>query len=267
MGKRDKRHQRTAFTFSVKVASRNEVSDSSLTRGESSSAQTNAGLESILIGMGEAELAVNSQDEVRKNKFMGLDDLKKKIRELDPRDFVEECIIPGLGDVVTEEQIIKVQQIISDSTGIKIERNEILVVGSAKIGYGLFEKKRKDDAPLPPFREFDGNSDIDIAFASKQLFDVIWNELAAYANGQARMPYRMNSLGDYLVYGWIRPDHVPKGARLRTYDQWNDAVRRLTASPIFKRRKVSGALYRDIEFLTKYQARGIARCKADLELL
>lgn len=197
---------------------------------------------------------------------MDLEELKTKIRESEPIDFVEQYITINECENFTEDQISLVISDVSRNTGITIERDEIVVVGSAKLGFGLFEKKRRDQAALPAFRPFDAISDIDIAFASPRLFDAVWNELAAYACTKPYMPFRMNDLGHYMVYGWIRPDHIPRDARLRTYDQWNDTVRGLAVKPAFNRRKISGALYRDMGFVKKYQARGIASCKQRLEL-
>lgn len=196
---------------------------------------------------------------------MDVEEIKELIRKSDPREFVENHVIRGTSSFVTDDQILNIQKSISRATGIQIELDEIRIVGSAKLGYGLFEKRRKEQPTLPAFRPFGGNSDIDIAFTSSNLFDAIWSELATYALGKSWMPYRMNSLGDYLVYGWIRPDHVPWQARLGTYDSWRDEIRRLTASSRFSRRKLSGALYKNLEFLTKYQTRSIANCKAILE--
>ena len=196
---------------------------------------------------------------------MDISKLKSEIVGQEPQDFVENYIISSHSCFVSEEQIERIRNTISRATGIEIQPCEVIIVGSAKIGFGLFEKKRRDQPTLPAFRPFDGNSDIDIAFASPALFDAIWSELAAYANGKPWMPHRMNKLGDYLVYGWLRPDHVPREARLTTYDLWQDTIRRLNASTHFNRRKLSGALYRNIEFLIKYQSRGIAQCKIKLE--
>lgn len=197
---------------------------------------------------------------------MDLTELKSLILGKEPLDFVEDHIVKASYKNFTAEQMELVISEINRATGIEIKTEEVVLVGSAKLGFGLFEKKRREATPLPAFRPFDAVSDIDIAFACPKLFDAVWGELATYACGKTRMPFRMDNLGDYMVYGWIRPDHIPREARLRTYDQWNDTIRGLGAKPEFKRRKISGALYRDMEFLKKYQARGIAACRKKLEL-
>ncbi len=196
---------------------------------------------------------------------MNLNQLKEDILKKDPRDFVEENIILGNSPYVTADQLEIIRDAVSKATGVHISPDEVKIVGSAKLGFGLFEKKKKGHSTLPAFREFNGDSDIDIAFVSPTLFDAVWSELSTYAIGKPWMPFRMNKLGDYFIYGWIRPDHIPKEARLLTYDSWRDTIRTLTASPDFNRRKLSGAIYRNSEFLKKYQIRGISHCKAILE--
>lgn len=196
---------------------------------------------------------------------MDINQLKAEILANEPRDFVEKHIISGENSHFTGRQLEIIQAEISHATGIDLLPNEVHIVGSAKLGYGLLEKKRKDQPTLPAFRPFDGNSDIDIAFLSPTLFDIVWDELATFALGKPWLPHRMNKLGDYLVYGWIRPDQVPYGARLRTYDAWRDTIRKLSVSNDFNRRKISGALYRNKEFFIKYQSRGISNCKIKLE--
>lgn len=196
---------------------------------------------------------------------MELAQLKDLILTSEPEDFVSNNILTGGCAHFSLGQIEYVRQSISEATGIEIAQDEIYVVGSAKLGYGLFEKKKSGGIVLPAFRKFDPLSDIDIAFASSRLFDLVWDELSSFAVSQPWMPHRMNKLGDYLVYGWLRPDHFPKEARLHNYDRWNDRVRKLGADRHLERRKISGALYRNVDFIRKYQARGINACKQLLE--
>jgi len=139
------------------------------------------------------------------------------------------------------------------------------VVGSAKLNFGLFEKKTRSGEILPAFRPFRPESDIDIAVASPPLFEAIWNELSAYANAKPWMPWNSGKLGDYLVYGWLRPDHFPKGSRLRRCDDWWDTFHALSADSRLGRRTVRGALYYSLDHLKRYQLRGLNQCRLNLE--
>lgn len=197
---------------------------------------------------------------------MDLAELQQLIRNSKPEDFVVTNILSSECPHFSPEQLEHVRRSVSEVTGIDIKENEIYVVGSAKLGFGLHEKRNKHGEILPAFRPFDANSDIDIAFASADLFDMVWQEISTFAFSQTIFPTRINKLGDYLVYGWLRPDHFPRDTRLLNFDRWNDRVRSLGRDPFLGRRKISGALYRNVEFITKYQARGINNCKKTLEL-
>ena len=198
---------------------------------------------------------------------MGLAQLKDAILTSEPEDFVKDHILNGHCKHFRQDQIDHIRQSVSQATGVNILPEEVYVVGSAKLGYGLFKKNRRDRAALPAFREFNRDSDIDIAFTSAELFDLVWDELSSFAVAQPWMPSRFGNLGDYLVYGWLRPDHFPREARLHRYDRWNDKIKSLGSDRFLDRRKISGALYRNTEFIAKYQARGIKACKNALEIL
>lgn len=165
---------------------------------------------------------------------------------------------------VAQNEIEFIRSSLSDAVSITIEPEELIVVGSAKLGFGLFEKRRRGTDPLPRFRPFGPASDIDVAVCSSQLFDTVWKELCDYALGKPWLPYIMKNSGNYLVYGWLRPDQVPLEARLRTLDNFQDRLRRLSIAAALGRRKISGAIYRDASFLSKYQTRGIAQCRKEL---
>lgn len=197
---------------------------------------------------------------------MELAELQNLIRHTSADDFVQSKILTKDCPYFKEEQLEHVRKNISDATGVEIKQDEIYVVGSAKLGFGLHEKTKRDGTILPAFRAFDAESDIDIAFASSELFDIVWHEVSNFAFSQTRFPTRINKLGDYLVYGWLRPDHFPRDTRLLNFDRWNDKIRALGRDNTLGRRKISGALYRNVEFITKYQARGINTCKKLLEL-
>jgi hypothetical protein len=53
-----------------------------------------------------------------------------------------------------------------------IHPNEIIVVGSTKLGFSI--------APMKRYRAFGETSDIDVAIISPQLFDHVWHEVLQY---------------------------------------------------------------------------------------
>jgi hypothetical protein len=105
----------------------------------------------------------------------------------------------------------------------QIHPNEIIVVGSAKLGFSI--------APTKRYRAFGETSDIDVAIVSPQLFDHVWHEVLEYLDS-ARSWENRREFSNYFVRGWVRPDI-----------------------------KIAGALYRDWIFLEKYQESCILKCR------
>jgi hypothetical protein len=134
------------------------------------------------------------------------------------------------------------------------------IVGSAKLGFSLTEKRARDGSLLARYRDFSAASDIDVAVVSPRLFDILWNELGAYAHREACLPWNSGALGDYLVCGWIRPDHFPIRVRLRRCDDWWDLFRALSADSRYGRRKVRGGLFHSVEHMKRYQIRALREC-------
>jgi len=195
---------------------------------------------------------------------MDLATLKANITSREADDFVRDFILDGPCLHIGQNEIEHIRVSLSEAVGIGIEPEELVIVGSAKLGFGLFEKKRKGAEALPRFRPFGPASDIDVAICSAKLFDLVWKELCDYALAKPWLPHIMRNTGNYLVYGWLRPDQVPYEARLRTLDCFQDRVRKLSNSSALGRRKISGAIYRDVSFLSKYQIRGITQCRKEL---
>src|SRR6478672_4967349 len=71
-----------------------------------------------------------------------------------------------------------IRQQILDAFGLLPGDVEVIVVGSAKLGFSLVEK----DRPVykPRYRSFDVESDIDIAVISSKLYSTCWRELSNF---------------------------------------------------------------------------------------
>lgn len=196
---------------------------------------------------------------------MTVDELKAQLLSNDIEEFVDTVVLNSGAKHFTNGQIEYVATALSSKFSTEVIAEQIIVVGSAKLGYGLFPKKTQDNEILPAFRTFRPDSDIDIAVVCPGLFELIWHELSSHANNVAWMPWDSGRLGDYLVYGWLRPDHFPKHVRLRRCDDWWDVFRALSADNRLGRRTIRGGLYYSREQLRKYQLRGLNQCKLELE--
>jgi hypothetical protein len=138
-----------------------------------------------------------------------------------------------------------------------IHPNEIIVVGSAKLGFSI--------APTKRYRAFGETSDIDVAIVSPQLFDRVWHEVFGYLDS-ARSWEARRDFANYFVRGWIRPDKLPPGENFLFTQEWFDFFRGLSNSREFGDIKISGALYRDWIFLEKYQESCILKCREAEEM-
>jgi hypothetical protein len=144
--------------------------------------------------------------------------------------------------------------------GATVERHELLVVGSAKLGFSISEKPMANGDKLERYRPFRSDSDIDLALVHPAIFDQLWRELSDHAHRSQTMPWNSGRLGDYMVYGWIRPDHFPTNVRLRKCDDWWDTFRKLSAHGPFNRRKVRGGLFYSQYYLSSYLRRAVNAC-------
>lgn len=196
---------------------------------------------------------------------MTVDDLKTQLRSADLEEFVDSVVLTTESPHFSNDQIRHVSTSLAAKFSIEIDSVQICVVGSAKLGYGLFKKRTKTGVVLPAFRPFRPESDIDLAIISPHLYEIIWDELSTHANNFPWMPWDSGKLGDYMVYGWLRPDHFPKNIRLRRCDDWWDVFRALSSDSRLGRRSIRGALYHSLDHLRRYQLRGLNQCRAELE--
>ncbi len=137
---------------------------------------------------------------------------------------------------------------------------QVWITGSAKLGFSISEKKKRDAPALPRYRPFSEHSDIDVAVVSRSIFERVWRDLSLHSHRQPRFPREAKRLGDYLVCGWLRPDYFPKNVRLPHCDAWWDQFRRLSADPRFRRIPVRGALFHSIDQLRTYMGRAVSEC-------
>jgi len=151
--------------------------------------------------------------------------------------------------------------------GLGVSANDILVIGSAKIGFSL--------DPDSYFRSFSTASDIDVLVTNAHWFDTLWLLLLTWHYQRWHQlegidwktaQYRMTG----IYQGWISPDRArtldtPGGRRGQLRDmstQWFDTFRGLSRFPEFARREVSGRLYRSQQHALLYQMHSLRRIRA-----
>jgi hypothetical protein len=138
------------------------------------------------------------------------------------------------------------------SAAFGVHHSEVLVVGSGKLGFSIVSTKR--------FREFNDESDIDVAIVSKELFDAIWEDAYEFWRARPFWPGE-EDFKRYLFRGWIRPDKLPPADTFRRRRDWWEFFRALTAGRKFGPYRVRGGVYRSWRFLEGYQTTCVAQCR------
>ena len=188
-----------------------------------------------------------------------VEQFKDLCRTKSAEDVVDEVLLIEDAVHVPEENRAYLLSRLASTYGVKETDLRLWIVGSAKLGFSMVEK-RKNGLVLPRYRPFTGISDIDTAIVSPEIFRLIWDELSIYAHGQPWMPWDSGRLGDYMVYGWLRPDHFPGGQRVRRCNDWWDLFRRFSADDRFGKHSVRGGLFYSVSDLRRYLRRSVLVC-------
>ena len=95
---------------------------------------------------------------------------RSELRRRDARDLCRRFLIFGSCAQLDDESYYGLKAAIAEN--FNIHPNEIIVVGSTKLGFSIVPAKR--------YRAFGEASDIDVAIVSPQLFDRVWHEVFSY---------------------------------------------------------------------------------------
>jgi hypothetical protein len=140
----------------------------------------------------------------------------------------------------------------------QIHPSEILLVGSAKLGFSI--------APLKRYRHFGDQSDIDIAIVSTTLFEKIWQQVFDYQDNIGYFWPRKKEADfkHFLFTGWIRPDKLPPARSFSFRKEWWDFFLSLTSGGVYGPYKLNAGLYKSWYHLEKYQSRCVKQCQEDI---
>ena len=138
----------------------------------------------------------------------------------------------------------------------QLHPNEVLIVGSAKLGFSIVPKKR--------YRPFCDESDIDVAIVSSKLFDEIWETVFSYWHEDGPWP-EYDDFIEYFFRGWIRPDKLPRSNVVQVRRDWWEFFQKVTRSGMYGDYNIAGALYKSWFFLEHYQGICVQECINDLE--
>jgi hypothetical protein len=180
---------------------------------------------------------------------MRIESFKRELSEAGPLDVVRKLSIHGSCAAMPDDSYYELRRRVSIQFGV--HPNEVLVVGSGKLGFSIAPEKR--------YREFCSESDIDLVVLSESLFNQFWWLVHEYW-----LEYGLwdgfSGFRKYLFRGWIRPDMLPPSGSFDIALQWWQFFNALTAKDGLSMHKISGALYKDWRFLESYQISGVRAC-------
>ncbi|WP_146036533.1 hypothetical protein [Pseudotabrizicola formosa] len=160
-----------------------------------------------------------------------------------------------------------VSDLINEEYGIQVEAQELVVVGSSKLGFGINEKRLFDGRIAPAYRPFSEFSDIDLSICSPALFNLLWHEISANFHQLSYFPYKCRKLGDYFTYGWLRLDQIPYDVAPRLVKCESLKVLRGKARKdrVNGHPKLNFGIFHDVHHLKLYQLRSVDACRKKLE--
>ena len=181
-------------------------------------------------------------------------EFQERLVENAPNYIVQRDIIFGSCAVIDNDQYLSLRSEVAKK--FRVHPNDVLVVGSAKLGFSIAPHKR--------YRHFGDESDIDVVIVKSELFDDVWHSVYKAWMSKVYWPDEFN-FQKYLFRGWIRPDYFPATPSVKIAKDWWEYFRSLTYSRSYGPYKLSGAIYKSWDYVEQYQMGAITQCKESLE--
>lgn len=165
-------------------------------------------------------------------------------------DIVHKHISFGMPYVFSEKDSLYIDLKLACSKNFKINPNEVMMVGSAKLGFSI--------SPEKLWKPCGDDSDIDVVLISETLFEEYWRDLLGFKIDLAvrtdSEDGRYRDFLEYLFKGWLRPDLFAFSFHKRK--EWFDFFESLSYGR-YTQRKISAALFKNYYFFEKYHALNI----------
>jgi len=199
--------------------------------------------------------------------FATVDALKDAVLTHTAEDFFDQFLLGQGTPHFDDDKLGFVSEVLQEEYGVAPHKDEMVVVGSSKLGFALHDKWKDGAVTAPAFRSFGVDSDIDLTICSHELFDILWHELSAFLCRKDYLPVRYKKLGDYMSYGWLRTDQIPyaPAPHLVKCDNLRFACAKVRKNRQRGHPKVNFGIFHDVEHLKLYQTRSIDLCRLALE--
>lgn len=179
---------------------------------------------------------------------------KEDLSNLSSIEIVRKHIIFGECCILSQREYFDLRSEVADH--FDLHPNEVLVVGSTKLGFSIVPDKR--------YHLFGNESDIDVALVSSTLFDDFWKEVFSYRYEGAYWP-EYNEFVHYFFRGWIRPDKLPRSPMFHLREDWWNFFQDVTSAGRYGAYNIAGGLYKSYFFLENYQKICVQECMNNLE--
>lgn len=141
---------------------------------------------------------------------------------------------------------------ISLGKGLNVDPSALIITGSGAFGISLNPNKK--------FKEFDADSDVDVAVISEHHFNIAWRFLRGLGSERYRFsPVVKQSIIDhvnkYIYWGTIATDKLlpilPFGR------EWRDAIEIMRKDSPILGRTLNARIYKDLDSLRAYQVHNL----------
>lgn len=196
---------------------------------------------------------------MRKALFLDRQELHSAIVDKSPADFVSHFIFEPVPFIFNGDLSLWIKWKTFLAGLIDVDPYDIVLTGSASIGYSLNPKKN--------YKKFDTDSDIDCGIISQHYFELSWRHLRQIRVSWLALPPQTRRAinmhrNNYIFSGTIATDMVlgvlPFG------QAWQSALDQMRAIDPTRDRQVNLRIYRDYDSLRQYQSHGIEQLKTQL---
>ncbi len=179
-----------------------------------------------------------------------MEQFRRDLKTLSSKGVFRRHIVLRNSAILSDDQYYNLKE--SICTQYKVNFTDVLMVGSAKLGFSIKPTRR--------WGVFSDESDIDIAIVNKGLFESFWLDLYEYSRSGAFWPEFLN-FQNFFFRGWIRPDKFPPSRMFKRSLDWWEFFNETARSRKYNDYPIRAGLYYNWNFLESYQCLCIEQCQ------